>query len=74
MLDITDEEWRAAGYTPAACRYPLSTDAIRVLCYMNRIKLDQAPRAWHFAPNEALQRQLEALTSSPIMAFAREYT
>lgn len=68
---ITPEQWRQTGYTPAARRYPLSDEAVRILAWMNRLPFDKVPVTWHFAPNEAVQQQMEALTKSPIMAVVK---
>lgn len=70
-LSITDEQWRAVGYTPTAARWPLSEDATRILAFANGLRLDQVPVTWHYAPNEAVQRQSEALVESPINSLAK---
>ncbi len=72
-LSITDEEWRAVGYTPTARKYPLSRAAVAVLCFMNRLKLNQVPRTWHYAPNEAVQLQMENLARSSVAVVAIDF-
>jgi len=64
---VTDEEFRAIGYTWAARKYPLTKEAVQILCWANGLRLDQVTPAWWFAPNEACQVRCENLVGSPFL-------
>lgn len=61
MPDIpTEAEFRAAGYTANAIKYPLSDGAVAYLCKFNGAPDGWIPpRAWRYAPNAACQTMLE---------------
>ena len=50
---------REAGFTLEALRYPRSYEGLIVLCAWNGIKPEQAPRGWHYWPNEGTKKAWE---------------
>jgi hypothetical protein len=55
MGEPTEDEFRAAGYTARAAEYPLSEEAFRRKCEFNKVKPENAPLAWRYAPNLYMQ-------------------
>ncbi len=52
----TEEEFRQTGYTANAINFPMSDAALYKLCEFNGISLEQAPKTWRYAPNEAVRQ------------------
>ena len=50
---------RKAGFTAEAFKYPLSELAARWLAEFNGVAFEAIPAAWHYAPNEYMQRYLD---------------
>jgi hypothetical protein len=67
---------REAGFTADALRYPRSEAGLVALCAFNGIRPDQAPRGWHYWPNEgtkkAWERVIDALWQRACDAIASE--
>jgi hypothetical protein len=51
----TEEEFRKAGFTIEALKYPLSPEGIRFVAQFNGIKIEQMPETWKYAPNPTMQ-------------------
>ena len=58
-IEITEEKFRATGYTINALKYPLSDVGVASLCRFNGITPAQAPQTWRYAPNEYMRRWRE---------------
>lgn len=56
----TDEEFRQAGFTGAARRYPLSEAGKNWICRFNGITRQIMPRAWGYAPNPYMLEYIES--------------
>ena len=57
--EVTDQQLRDAGFTPAARNYPLSPEAVVWLRKFNGLPEHvPMPAAWHFAPNAYMQKYL----------------
>ena len=55
----TEADLRKAGFTAEAFKYPLSELAARWLAEFNGVAFEAMPAAWHYAPNEYMQRYLD---------------
>jgi hypothetical protein len=62
--DVTDEEFRACGYTGHARNFPLSDAAFLEKCRFNGADPLKVPRAWRFAPNEFMRKHWEDKATS----------
>lgn len=62
---VTDEQFRAAGYSADARKYPLTPLAMQAKCAFNGVTMDQAPDAWWYAPNPIMQQYWEVAALSP---------
>lgn len=55
---------RAAGFTEQALHYPRSRDGLIALCAFNGIAPEQAPRGWHYWPNEGMKKAWERVIAA----------
>jgi len=62
---MLDQEFRDAGFTEQARKYPRTKIEFEAICAWNNIKPDDAPEAWRYFPNESTQnawrRVIEAI-------------
>ncbi len=56
-----DAEFRVAGFTGEARKYPLSEKAVEWLAAFNGVPIDKVPITWHYAPNAWMQEWMELL-------------
>lgn len=56
----TEAEFRLAGFTAGAARWPLAGPEYLWLCLLNGADPDKAPHTWWYAPNEAARESLRA--------------
>jgi hypothetical protein len=59
----TDEQFRAAGYTVNARKFPLSEAAVRWVAEFNGIPFEKIPPAWCYAPNPFMHTLVEEAAS-----------
>lgn len=59
----TEEEFRKAGFTQNAAKYPRSEAAFRMLCAFNGVAPEQAPPAWRYYPNQSVRECWERVAS-----------
>ncbi len=57
---LTDDEFRATGFTGAARQYPRSLRGFRWICEFNGATTDNAPKTWRFASNKYMLDYVEA--------------
>lgn len=55
------KEFRDAGYTVNAIKYPMSTKGFLKLCAFNGVDPNKVPRAWLYAPNQYMLEYMEGL-------------
>jgi len=62
--NVTDEQLRQAGMSPAARNYPRSEAGLRWLCAFNRMPDGwPIPAAWHYASNAYMHEWVERMAA-----------
>lgn len=54
-------EFRRAGFTGAACNFPLTPEGAAIVAEHNGLTVEQIPPAWHYAPNAFMRDWLNDL-------------